>query len=77
MYSVVPVPFSPLNNCIARSRVIPSALFDSILRITSLALIPASNAGVPSMGEIIVSFSSLIPTTIPIPPKLPLVSTKN
>ena len=71
---VMGVPFSPLKSFIACSNVKPSVSKSSIRLILSFALTPILSAGVPSIGEIIVSFSSLIPITIPKPPKLPLLS---
>ena len=43
----------------------------------SLALIPTLDAGVSSIGDITVNLFSLTPMTMPSPPNVPLVSTKN
>jgi hypothetical protein len=46
---------------------------ESILRILSPGRMPALKAGVPSMGVITVSWLSLSPSSMPRPPKDPVV----
>ena len=55
--SLTLVPLCPLINFTASSIFMPSVEISSIDNILSLALIPASNAGVPSIGEIIIKSS--------------------
>ena len=65
--SLTLVPLFPLINFTASSIFMPSVEILSIDNILSLALIPASNAGVPSIGEIIIKSSDSLSLTIWIP----------
>ena len=70
-------PAGPLILFTASSKVIFSVNSSSIFIILSPDFNPALKPGVSSMGDTIVKIPSLIVISMPMPPKLPFVSTCN